>query len=78
MATSTLPRWPMQPLLDRLNLTHAEAAVALGYAGKDGIKSALRRGLSDAQSDALAVRLGMHPVEVWGIEWVLAGEAVAS
>lgn len=64
-------RWPLKPLLDATRLTIRSLAAELGMA-RDAVAIAGRRGLSDVQADEWAIRLGLHPVVVWGWTWVAA------
>lgn len=66
------PRWPLQPLLDACQLTRGHLAFHLHVSGTT-LTSAAREGLTDADADRWATRLGFHPVAVWGWDWVTAG-----
>lgn len=68
-------RWPFQPLLDATRLTATELAVELAINGSEITRAALH-GLSDLQADRWAIRLGFHPVLVWGWDWI--DDALAS
>lgn len=70
-------RWPLQPLLDAARLTATGLACELTIAGNEITRAALH-GLSDIQADRWAIRLGFHPVLVWGWDWVDDGLASAS
>ena len=61
--------WPLQPLLDAVGLTPGSLSGRLGVAGNQ-ITLAVRRGLTDRQADEWAIRLGVHPLSVWGWAWV--------
>jgi hypothetical protein len=62
-------RWPLQPLLDACGLTSAVLAAHL-HVGGNAVTLAARSGLSDRQADRWAIRLGFHPLLVWGWAWV--------
>lgn len=68
-------RWRFQPLLDAARLTATELAVELAINGSEITRAALH-GLSDIQADRWAIRLGFHPVLVWGWDWI--DDALAS
>jgi len=72
IATDPVPsagtRWPLEPLLAAAGLSRAALGRQLRLAGHT-MRAASRRGLSDVQADRWAVRLGLHPVEVWGSAW---------
>jgi hypothetical protein len=61
--------WPLQPLLDASGLTVGQLAAELGLSGTT-VRQAARRGLSDRQADEWAIRLGLHPLLVWGWAWI--------
>src|SRR5262245_1314694 len=61
-------RWPLTPLLAASGMSRNGLARQLRLAGHT-LRTASRRGLSDVQADRWAVRLGLHPVEVWGSSW---------
>jgi Bacterial regulatory proteins, gntR family len=61
-------RWPLTALLGASGLSRNGLARQLRLAGHT-VRTASRRGLSDVQADRWAVRLGLHPVEVWGSSW---------
>ncbi len=61
--------WPLQPLLDASGLTARRLAAELGVSGTT-VRNAGRRGLNDRQADEWAIRLGLHPLLVWGWAWV--------
>lgn len=78
MPPKPAPRlYPLAPLL--------EVAARYGYVSKHGHRygplielcklsgrelcHARERGLTEAQADRCAVRLGLHPSAVWGEEW---------
>jgi Bacterial regulatory proteins, gntR family len=61
--------WPLQPLLDASGLTPTRLAAELGLSGTT-VRVAARRGLSDRQADEWAIRLGLHPLLVWGWAWI--------
>jgi hypothetical protein len=65
--------WPLRPLLDASGLTARRLAGELGLSGST-VRIAARRGLSDRQADEWAIRLGMHPVFVWGWAWIEEAE----
>jgi hypothetical protein len=64
-----LSGWPLQPLLDAVGLTASRLSVTLGLSGT-AIRIARQRGLTDAQADEWAIRLGLHPLLVWGWAWI--------
>jgi hypothetical protein len=70
-------RWPLHPLLDAARLTPAGLAVQLNT-GANNITQAAEAGLSDLQADRWAIRLGFHPVLVWGWAWVDAALAATT
>lgn len=72
-ATSEPRRWPLRPLLDTAGVTLAELALELGTT-RDVVDAAARRGLSDFQADEWAIRVGFHPLLVWGWAWVDAAD----
>jgi hypothetical protein len=61
--------WPLQPLLDASGLTRTRLAAELGLSGAT-LRTAGRRGLNDRQADEWAIRLGLHPLMVWGWAWI--------
>jgi Bacterial regulatory proteins, gntR family len=61
--------WPLQPLLDAVAMTPGSLSGRLGVAGNQ-LALAVRRGLTDRQADEWAIRLGVHPMSVWGWAWV--------
>lgn len=63
--------WPMEALE-----AHARHGLAhsLGIS-TDTYRLAMERGLSDTKADRYAIRLGVHPSEVWE-DWVDAGLSV--
>lgn len=72
-AGESLPRgerwWPLQPLLDIRRISPASLGHQLGI-GSNQIANAIERGLTDKQADEWAIRLGLHPMSVWGWAWV--------
>jgi biotin operon repressor len=68
-----LPRgerwWPLQPLLETCRISAGSLAQQLGVSGSQ-LASAIERGLTDRQADEWAIRLGVHPMSVWGWAWV--------
>lgn len=70
-------RWPLRPLLEAARATPASLALELGI-GVANVAQAVTRGLSDAQADEWAIRLGFHPVLVWGWEWITSCDDVVS
>jgi hypothetical protein len=67
--------WPLRPLLDACGLTATAMARRLGIGGAT-ISRAARHGLSDHQADEWAIRLGFHPLMIWGWVWLdLAAQA---
>jgi Bacterial regulatory proteins, gntR family len=61
--------WPLQPLLDACRLTPTAMGRHLGVGGAT-ISRAAHGGLSDHQADEWAIRLGFHPLMVWGWAWI--------
>jgi hypothetical protein len=61
--------WPLQPLLDLCQVSVGSLSGRLGVGGNQ-IARAIERGLTDKQADEWAVRLGVHPMSVWGWAWV--------
>ena len=71
----TTPRpWPAQPIADLLgDIGTRNAAMRLGCS-RSAWRRALAHGLTDAQADQWAVRLGRHPAELYGWDvWWRAG-----
>jgi len=65
-------RWPLdglQALVAGRYETHSALARAIGIQTTI-VDRAAERGLSDAQADRWAVRLGYHPMSVWGWAWI--------
>jgi GntR family transcriptional regulator len=78
-ATSGEPRgagWPLQPLLDASGLSRSRMAVVLSLSGVT-LRTASQRGLTDRQADQWAIRLGLHPLSVWGWAWIDNAHAAA-
>ena len=46
--------------------------------GVANVAQAMTRGLSDSQADEWAIRLGFHPVLVWGWVWITSCDDVVS
>jgi hypothetical protein len=70
--------WPLRPLLEASGLTASRLAAELSLSGT-AVRTAARRGLSDRQADEWAIRLGLHPLLVWGWAWIdAAGSAPRS
>jgi hypothetical protein len=69
VVTATAPGWPLQPLLDASDLTRTRLAAEL-HVPPSVIRLAGRRGLTDVQADEWAIRLGLHPLLVWGWAWI--------
>jgi Bacterial regulatory proteins, gntR family len=61
--------WPLQPLLDACQLTATAMGRHLGVGGATVNRTA-HTGLSDHQADEWAIRLGLHPLMVWGWAWI--------
>jgi hypothetical protein len=68
-AVSVAGRWPLPPLLHACGLSRRALARQLAI-GPAAVSAAGRRGLSDAQADEWAIRLGLHPLLVWGWAWI--------
>jgi len=68
LSIPTSGRWPLTELLAASGMSRNGLARQLRLAGHT-LRTASRRGLSDVQADRWAVRLGLHPVEVWGSSW---------
>ena len=68
--------WPLRPLLDATGLSRSRLAVALGLSGVT-LRTASQRGLTDRQADQWAIRLGLHPLSVWGWAWIDKATATA-
>jgi hypothetical protein len=65
-------RWPLGDLHGLVSSryeTHSALARAIGVQTTI-VDRAAERGLSDAQADGWAVRLGYHPMSVWGWAWI--------
>jgi hypothetical protein len=69
--------WPLQPLLDASGLSRSRLAVELGLSGVT-LRTASQRGLTDRQADQWAIRLGLHPLSVWGWAWIDSAGATAA
>jgi hypothetical protein len=61
--------WPLEPLLEAAALTAGRLAGELGLSGTT-VRRAARQGLTDRQADEWAIRLGLHPLLVWGWAWI--------
>jgi hypothetical protein len=61
--------WPLRPLLDACGLTATGLARRVGVS-PSAVTTAARDGLSDHQADRWAIRLGTHPLLVWGWAWI--------
>jgi hypothetical protein len=61
--------WPLRPLLDTCGLTASALARRVGVSATV-VKVAARDGLSDHQADRWAIRIGSHPLLVWGWAWI--------
>jgi hypothetical protein len=61
--------WPLHPLLEVCGLNVGSLGSRLGIGGRQ-ITMAVQRGLTDKQADEWAIRLGVHPMTVWGWAWV--------
>lgn len=57
-------RWPVAPLLDQPDVTPARIRRTLGISGTDW-QRLLDQGLTDAQADKAAIRLGLWPEHIW-------------
>jgi hypothetical protein len=66
-------RWPLadlHALVASRYQTHSALARAIGIQTTIVDRAAERGLLSDAQADRWAVRLGYHPMSVWGWAWI--------
>jgi hypothetical protein len=61
--------WPLRPLLDASGLTATALGRRLGVGGAT-VTRAAQHGLTDQQADEWAIRLGLHPLMVWGWAWI--------
>jgi hypothetical protein len=61
--------WPLQPLLAASGLTRTQLAAQLGLSAVT-LRAVTRRGLADRQADEWAIRVGLHPLLVWGWAWI--------
>lgn len=68
-ATGDGRRWALQPLLDATGHTRSTLAAEV-RASTATLARAARTDLSDRQADQWAIRLGVHPLSVWGWAWV--------
>ena len=73
----TRPTLPINPLLEHLasggHRTLHDASVAAGV-DWSGFHRAVRRGrICMWNADRIAIRLGTHPVLIWGDEWLNVG-----
>lgn len=60
-------RWPIEPLVEATGLTaSAIRREVVGFPG--GVQY-----LTDELADRMAVGFGLHPVMVWGWEWITVG-----
>lgn len=59
------PRYPFATLAAAVGVTDAALARQLG------LRASRVRDLDDLRADELAVRLGFHPLEVWGEAWMV-------
>jgi GntR family transcriptional regulator len=62
-------RWPFQPLLEVSGVPTETLRRRLGL-DTSTIATAVTDGLTDLQADHWAVRLGWHPMSVWGWAWI--------
>jgi hypothetical protein len=62
-------RWPLQPLQDASGLPDESFSRRLHVSGH-ALTTAAEQGLTDVQADRWAVRLGWHPMSVWGWDWI--------
>ncbi len=71
MPRARAPRvYPAGPLFEAAGATtQTKLASLLGVSGTQ-VKQITAEGLTDVQADRYAVRLGLHPLEVWGLAWV--------
>jgi hypothetical protein len=61
---TSISRYPLSALAAAAGMSEATLALHLGINS-----SRYRDGLDDQLADELAVRMGMHPFEVWGEAW---------
>ncbi len=65
-ATARTSQWAIEPLLAIAGRDTVHA-----WCGERSTKKVIAAGgLSDVQADRWATRLGYHPVQIWGAEWV--------
>lgn len=60
---------PLAPLLESSGLSWRGFRELVG-SNTATLRKAEERGLTFAQADRWAVKLGKHPVEVWGAAWL--------
>lgn len=63
-------RYPYAPLAAAMGLSEHQAAIKLGLSGSTE-QTYRQRGVTDRVGDRLAVKAGLHPVEVWGEDFGL-------
>lgn len=62
-------RWPLQPLLEASGLSRRDLATHLDVTLRT-ITRAAADGLSDRTADRWAITIGLHPLHVWGWDWI--------
>jgi lambda repressor-like predicted transcriptional regulator len=74
--TPASPRLPLEPLVTR----HGGVSALARALGRDRsqVGKWRRRGVSLDRADAIAVALGLHPVEVWPEWYTVTEEAEAA
>lgn len=66
-------RWPWEPLGELLGGSLRTQAERLGVDDRQ-VSRWRRGGLTDAMADRCAIRLGLHPLLVWGPAWDADGD----
>jgi hypothetical protein len=67
-------RWPLPALLDACKVPRAQLARKINVSSHT-VAVAEQRGLTDVQADEWSIRLGLHPILVWGWAWIEAAAA---
>ncbi len=69
MSRYPAPRLPLGPLLEQAGASdHGHAAVILGCSRRNVLRFA-REGIPCDAADELAIKIGLHPLTVWGAAW---------